>query len=103
MRMTSVHRARAWRARLVGHPRPDWCIPGIAYDTGGRRPPFTGRRHRAARRSGATRAEGVPLCQEALMRPLRASSVGDETVALAECLVSLYDSRRWRAARRERA
>ena len=27
--MTSVHRARACRARLVGHPGPEWCIPGI--------------------------------------------------------------------------
>jgi hypothetical protein len=27
--MTSVHQARACRARLVGHPGPDWCIPGI--------------------------------------------------------------------------
>ena len=27
--MTSVHRARACRARLVGHPGPEWCIPVI--------------------------------------------------------------------------
>ena len=27
--MTSVHRARACRARLAGHPGPEWCIPGI--------------------------------------------------------------------------
>ena len=59
------------RARLVGHPGPEWCIPGIGPMTRAAvAPPFTAV-VTAARRSGTARAEGVH--RDSLLNPVSAT------------------------------